>query len=210
MDRSRPCLAWIVSLALFGLTSCTLTPPQGGFDGAPAGRERLRQINTRLGAAVLDSGSWGTLDAPTQIAIDFAEETPQNWLLLDTGFHLGQDEEGERLTNGDRAEEGLTTLEVSGGLLAQPLEEDAWLQPYAGVGVSALWAESDLIADDELVGVQDGALGVYGKAGLRIPVRANGWIGLELRYLEAGEIDTATGSRDVGGAQISFVLGASF
>lgn len=170
----------------------------------------MRQFNARYGSTALDGSSWGTLDAPTQIAFDFAEATPTSWLFLDTGFNLGQDEEGERLSNGDRAEEGLTVLEVSGGLLAQPSAPDAWIKPYAGAGLSALWAESDLIADDELVGVQDGAFGVYGKAGLLFPVGEDGWIGLEARVLEAGEIDTASGTRDVGGAQLSIVFGASF
>ena len=206
MDRSRLLALLVCSF----LTSCTLTPPDGGFRGAPEGRDRVRHLNARLGTAALDEDSWGTLDAPTQVAVDFSEATPTEWLFFDTGFHLGQSEEGRRLSNGDRAEEGLTTLELSGGLLARPGEEDAWVQPYAGLGLSALWAESDLIANDELEGVQDGALGIYGKAGLLFAVGESGWLGLEARVLEAGQVDTATGSREIGGAQLSIVFGASF
>ena len=196
--------------ALCFLAGCTLTPPQGGFEGTPAGRQRVRQINARYGAAILEQATWGSLNAPTQVAVDFAELTPEQWLFLETGFNLGQSEDGGRLSNGDRAEEGLTVLEFSGGLLAQIGRKDAPWKPYAGLGFSALWAESDLIEDDVLVGVQDGSLGVYGKAGVLLRVGTDSYLGLETRYLEAGQIDTASGSRDLGGAQISLVFGATF
>ncbi len=206
MAQHRTCF---LAILLF-LGGCTMTPPEGGFRRPGETSERIQQINARYGSMSMDADSWGVLDGPTQIAIDFAEASPSELFSLETGFNLGQSEDGGRLSNHDRAEEGLTVLELSGGVLTQFADSDDLFLPYVGTGVSAIWAESDLIASDELIGVRDSSLGFYGKAGLLLRLSEGSYVGLELRQLAATDIDTALGSRELSGTQLSIVFSASF
>lgn len=214
--RSRCVLAGLLAAVL--LSGCALAPVAsdivrpGGLPSSPY--DRIRQVNTRIGAMDLDDERWGRLDSPTVLGLDYVESIGLDWFALEGGLTWAYDEAGAIIPGGDdagqRVEESLAFFEFSAGVLLTPPPGLYRLRPYVGGGASILWTDVDSIVDDALFDDDDNGLGAYAKTGILFQVTDDTHIGIEVRWLDSEAISAGDRRLSLDGMTVAVVFGASF
>lgn len=146
-----------------------------------------------------DDAYWQGLDEPWFFGMDYASATDGDGLGAEVGFLLWGDSASP--------DQDLSAAEVFAGLRFTANAGRRGPHPYVGVGGTLIGAKLEGPAYDE----NDGALGIYGHAGVTVPLGTGTEIGLDYRMVRGTEADFPGGpDSDFDYNRLALVIGWSF
>ncbi|MDF1837894.1 MAG: hypothetical protein P1V35_08500 [Planctomycetota bacterium] len=146
-----------------------------------------------------DDAYWQGLDEPWFLGMDYAAATDGDGLGAEVGFLLWGDS-----TSPDQ---DLSAAELFAGLRYTANANRRGPHPYVGIGGTLIGAKLEGPAYDE----NDGAIGIYGHAGVTVPLGSSTEIGLDYRVVRGTEADFPGGpDSDFDYDRLALVIGWSF
>ena len=169
----------------------------------PGGGDLDSMAAVNLGQRVFDHASSACLDEHDAFGLEYALWREDGAF----GYELGVHHHTDRGTIPVLGNTRIQGWEATAGLRrVQPIE--GWrLTPYAGLGLSAWWADRDQAVDSP-TNTDETGLGVYARLGATMPLSDHTFVGLDVRFLQ--EDFMQGGELDLDGDTVSLVLGVSF
>ncbi len=163
----------------------------------------IETVHVMIGEMNLsDDGFWSPLDEPWSFGIEYASTTTKTGFGPELGLHFWGDSTGS-----SSSDEDLGAIEFSVGV------RNTWdpgrnrPHPYIGVGGTFLAANLQGPGYDE----SDGSIGLYGHAGITIPLGPGMDIGVDYRVVRGTESDLpGLIESDYDYDRLALVLGWSF
>ena len=186
----RPTLALIV----LGLAGCAAAP-------APIqSATRENRISIYLGQRNLDEDDWEPVEEQATFGLEFSRETAGS----PVGFEIGLMGSADEADFGGADVEG-TTGELYGGL-RKTFGGDV-VRPYVGGGIAFITAEAEIsgVGSDD-----DSSPAGYLHGGIDFDVTDSFFLGIDLRFLFASDIEIAGFETDADYVQFALVLGFVF
>ncbi|MFT4647213.1 MAG: hypothetical protein ACI9X4_000423 [Glaciecola sp.] len=160
----------------------------------------VETFHITIGAGQLrDDVYWQGLDEPWFFGMDYASSPQAGGLGAEVGFQLWGDS--------TILDEELSAAELFAGLRYTANAGRRGPHPYLGVGGTLIGAKLERPGYDE----NEGSIGLYGHAGLTMPMGNHMEIGLDFRMVRGTEADFPGGSKsDFDYNRLALVLGWSF
>ncbi len=166
-------------------------------------QRRVETVHLMVGEMSLrDEDYWGPLDEPWSFGVDYASASTESGVGPEFGFHLWGDSTGSSSTDED-----LSGVEISAGMRNTWGLDRNGPRPYIGVGAALIAAslEGPAYSEDE------SSFGLYGHAGVTMPLGPGMGIGIDYRVLRGSESEFPGGpDSDFDYNRLSLVLGWSF
>jgi opacity protein-like surface antigen len=186
-----------LALACLGLllASCAASP-----SAAPPSVHKDSRVSIYLGQRSLDEDDWEPIDEQGVFGVEYSRETEGSAV----GFEVGL------MGSGDEDDLGGADIEGSIGELYGGVRKtflDGVVRPYVGGGLSILTAEVDIdgVGDDD-----DTSPALYLHGGVDFDITESFFLGLDLRFLFASDIELHGLEGDADYGQLALVLGFAF
>ncbi|MEZ6015888.1 MAG: hypothetical protein R3F49_12290 [Planctomycetota bacterium] len=166
------------------------------------------QLDTHLGLRQLrQDEAWSPLD--NQLDVGVTVRTPiagSGLVSFDVGARYAYDES----TRGG-IDEHAQTIELDAGLLMTLARPGALVQPYFGAGLALLFVEAETVPTvGDPTRDREAAVGRYVRGGLAVEFRPAQLVGIELRYLDAGDVTLNNQNFSVDSIGVALTFGARF
>lgn len=188
-----------LALAVLTLTACAA---QSSSEPQAAARSSAKEnrIALYLGQRNLDEDDWSPVDEQGTAGLEYVRETPGSPVGFEVGL-MGSTDDGEVA--------GVDVTGSTGELYAgirKTFGEDV-VRPYVGLGLSYISAkvEADGFDDED-----DSSLAGYVHGGIDFDVTDSFFLGIDLRFLFASDIELAGVDGDADYAQLALRLGFAF
>jgi hypothetical protein len=171
--------------------------------------ESMGGLVTHFGISQMVTDDWDPLDNPSYIGVGYQQHTGWDPVEVELGFNYNH----ETLGGGATPEQRLRFFVFDLGLsMAVPLTRSKAnvIEPYAGGGLSFLYARRDEEVGFDIDHFQDGDQGYYFHAGIRIHINPTSYISLDARWLRDVEVDLGGGLQSAESDTLSVGFGYSF
>lgn len=153
-----------------------------------------------VGVRSLDGGDWGPVDDQFMMGFDIAYEPPDSVFGVEVGLTASYDDREEP---GRNPESGVGEVHVG---LRRTFARRSRLQPYVGIGVSAvsLHVDGPGVADDD-----DQTFAGYARGGLVLFLGETFFVGIDANRLFGTDIDLDGVPGDIDSTLFALVLGGA-
>ena len=207
MNRVRSFRAVLLLAALVPTLESCASPARVSRPAAPQPFSATH-ISATLGQRTFEDDGWEPVEDQLAIGLSLELEPEDSWLSLDVAVHYAEDETSRVVGGFGDVELSAETWEFSLGLLREVGLGGFPLRPYLGAGLSLLLVDAD-VTDAAGVGLfsgDDATVAPYVRAGLLFEIYEGGQIGIDVRYLGAGEIDIEGRNLDADYTQVTLIF----